>query len=154
MKRLGPWLTLTAGRTRPRPTGHHYVQRHRTISREYERGGHDHPAPTQTPPTTTAAVPFPAEAESVGTIPLACGVTITLEITVAGDKAIAYACDDKSIESRLRGPATTGSLQLTGRNDIELTGARGALVIKMPLLARRGRPAGSFRSRLAWYSPV
>ncbi len=45
------------------------------------------PAPTTPPPPA-----FPAQADYVGKIPTANG-TITLEITVQGDKAVAYACD-------------------------------------------------------------
>ncbi|MFI7668927.1 hypothetical protein [Nocardia sp. NPDC049526] len=126
MKRLGPWLTLAAVTalglvllvinmskdTEPSATNTNAVVTTTPV------------ATTQTPlPTTTAAVPFPGKADYVGTIPLASGGTITLEITVAGDKAIAYACDGKSIESWLRGPATNGSLQLTGKDDAKLTGA-------------------------------
>ncbi|WP_433521896.1 hypothetical protein ACQPZ2_32290 [Nocardia pseudovaccinii] len=126
MKRLGPWLTLAAVAvlglvllvinmskdTDPPAANTNAVVTTTPV------------ATTQTPlPTTTAAVPFPGKADYVGTIPLASGGTITLEITVAGDKAIAYACDGKSIESWLRGPATNGSLQLTGKDDAKLTGA-------------------------------
>ncbi|WP_433598590.1 hypothetical protein ACQPXH_23010 [Nocardia sp. CA-135953] len=138
MKRLGPWLTLAAVAvlglvllvinmskdTEPSTANTNAVATTTPV------------ATTQTPPPTTAAsVPSPGKADYVGTIPLASGGTITLEITVAGDTAIAYACDGKSIESWLRGPATNGSLQLTGKDDAKLTGtfdgkaARGTLWI-------------------------
>src|SRR3981081_4143297 len=58
------------------------------------------PAPTPAPP----APAFPAKADYVGKIPTAKG-TITLDITVEGNKAVAYACDGNSIESWLRGSA-------------------------------------------------
>jgi hypothetical protein len=74
--------------------------------------------------TTTAAVPppatppppaFPAKADYVGTIPTATG-TITLEITVDGDKAIAYACDGNTVESWLRGSAVNGAVSLANKD--------------------------------------
>src|SRR5262245_55685381 len=55
------------------------------------------PAPSTPPPPA-----FPAKADYVGKIPTA-NDTITVEITVQGDKAIAYACDGNKIESWLRG---------------------------------------------------
>ncbi|MFD0362459.1 hypothetical protein ACFQZZ_13515 [Nocardia sp. GCM10030253] len=79
---------------------------------------------TQPQPTTgtPAATPFPVKADYIGTIPVQSGGTITLSITVQGDKATAYACDGKSIESWLQGSATNGSLRLTGKNDARLEG--------------------------------
>src|SRR6185436_17780199 len=72
--------------------------------------------------TTTAAVatpapppPFPAQADYVGKIPTANG-TITLEITVQGDKAIAYACDGNTVESWLRGSAGNGAVSLANKD--------------------------------------
>jgi hypothetical protein len=74
--------------------------------------------------TTTAAVPppatppppaFPAKADYVGKIPTATG-TITLEITVDGDKAIAYACDGNTVESWLRGSAVNGAVSLANKD--------------------------------------
>ncbi|WP_433193413.1 hypothetical protein ACQP1G_32270 [Nocardia sp. CA-107356] len=125
MRRLGPWLTLAAvavlglvllvinmSKDTEPPAAKTNTVATTTVPT------------TQAPPTTAApaTAPFPAKADYVGRIPLASGGTITLEITVAGDKAIAYACDGKSIESWLRGSATNGSLQLTGKDDAELTG--------------------------------
>ncbi|MEV5839241.1 hypothetical protein [Nocardia sp. NPDC052112] len=125
MKRLGPWLTLAAVAVLA------LVLLVTNMSKDTEPSTANTnvvvtttPATTRTPPSTaTAAVRFPGKADYVGTIAPASGGTITVEITVAGDKAIAYACDGKSIESWLRGPATNGSLQLTGKDDAELTGA-------------------------------
>lgn len=58
---------------------------------------------------------FPAKADYVGKIPIASGV-ITLDITVEGDKAIAYACDGNSIESWLRWPAVNGTVSLANKD--------------------------------------
>src|SRR6476619_4540869 len=72
--------------------------------------------------TTAAAAPstppppaFPAQADYVGKIPTANG-TITLEITVQGDKAVAYACDGNTIESWLRGSAVNGAVSLANKD--------------------------------------
>ncbi|WP_330253812.1 hypothetical protein OG874_04210 [Nocardia sp. NBC_00565] len=125
MKRLGPWLTLAAVAVLG------LVLLVINMSKDTEPSTANTNAvvttttgpTTQAPPTTPPSVPFPGKADYVGTIPLAAGRAITLEITVAGDKATAYACDGKAIESWLQGSATNGSLQLTGKNDAELTGA-------------------------------
>lgn len=71
------------------------------------------PAPT-TPPAPPAAA-FPAKADYVGKIPTATG-TITLDITIEGDKAVAYACDGNTIESWLRGSAVNGALSLANKD--------------------------------------
>jgi hypothetical protein len=68
------------------------------------------PAPSTPPPPA-----FPAKADYVGKIPTANG-TITLEITVDGDKAIAYACDGNTVESWLRGSAVTGAVSLANKD--------------------------------------
>jgi hypothetical protein len=68
------------------------------------------PAPSTPPPPA-----FPAKADYVGKIPTANG-TITLEITVDGDKAIAYACDGNTIESWLRGSAVNGAVSLANKD--------------------------------------
>jgi hypothetical protein len=73
-------------------------------------------APTPPPaPTTPPAPAFPANADYVGKIPIASGV-ITLEITVEGDKAVAYACDGNTIESWLRGSAVNGVVSLANKD--------------------------------------
>jgi len=66
-------------------------------------------------PTTPPPPAFPAQADYVGKIPTANG-TITLEITVQGDKAVAYACDGNTIESWLRGSAVNGALSLANKD--------------------------------------
>jgi len=71
------------------------------------------PAPT-TPPAPPPAA-FPAKADYVGKIPSANG-TITLDISVAGDKALAYACDGNTIESWLRGSAVNGAVSLASKD--------------------------------------
>lgn len=73
------------------------------------------PAPQPPAPTTPPPPAFPAKADYVGKIPIANG-TITLEITVEGDKAIAYACDGNTVESWLRGPAVNGTVSLANRD--------------------------------------
>ena len=68
------------------------------------------PAPSTPPPPA-----FPAQADYVGKIPTANG-TITLEITVQGDKAVAYACDGNTVESWLRGSAVNGAVSLANKD--------------------------------------
>lgn len=68
------------------------------------------PAPSTPPPPA-----FPAKADYVGKIPIASGV-ITLEITVDGEKAVAYACDGNTIESWLRGSAVNGVVSLANKD--------------------------------------
>ncbi|WP_006245834.1 hypothetical protein [Mycolicibacterium tusciae] len=89
------------------------------------------PVAAPTPLTTTAATPpapaFPAKADYVGKVPTANG-TITLDIAVEGDRAVAYACDGTSIESWMRGSAVNGAVSLvskdgTGRLEGRLDGA-------------------------------
>ena len=72
-------------------------------------------APAPPPPSTPPPVAFPAKANYVGKIPTATGV-ITLEVTVDGQKAIAYACDGNSVEVWLRGTATNGVLALASKD--------------------------------------
>ena len=69
------------------------------------------PAPPSTPPPA----PFPAKADYVGEIPIKTGV-ITLEITVDGDKAIAYACDGNTVEVWLSGSAENGVVRLANKD--------------------------------------
>ena len=73
------------------------------------------PVPPPPPPSTPAPVGFPAKANYVGKIPTATG-HITLEITVGGAKAIAYACDGKHVEAWLRGSATDGAVSLASKD--------------------------------------
>ena len=68
--------------------------------------------PAPSPPPRPA---FPAKADYVGKIPTANG-TITVEITVHGDKAVAYACDGNTIESWLRGSAANGVVSLASKD--------------------------------------
>jgi hypothetical protein len=72
------------------------------------------PAPPPPAPSTSPPPAFPAQADYVGKIPTANG-TITLEITVQGDKAIAYACDGNTVESWLRGSAGNGVVSLANK---------------------------------------
>ena len=68
------------------------------------------PAPSWPPPPA-----FPAQADYVGKIPTANG-TVTLEITVQGEKAVAYACDGSKVESWLRGSAVNGAVRLANKD--------------------------------------
>ncbi len=72
-------------------------------------------SPAPLPPSTPPPAAFPARANYVGNIPTAAGV-IALEITVDGQKAIAYACDGNTVEVWLRGPATNGALALANED--------------------------------------
>lgn len=124
MKRLGPWLTLAAVAVLG------IVLIAVNMSRETEPATANTNSPPASPvsatsaaPATTVATPqFPPKADYVGTIPPASGAPITLAITVQGDRAIAYACDGRTVESWLQGPVSNGTLQLTGRNDAKLDG--------------------------------
>ena len=73
------------------------------------------PAPPPPAPSTSPPPAFPAQADYVGKIPTANG-TITLEITVQGDKAVAYACDGNTVESWLRGSAVNGAVSLANKD--------------------------------------
>ncbi|OKH80446.1 hypothetical protein EB75_20630 [Mycobacterium sp. ST-F2] len=70
---------------------------------------------TSTTPTPPPPAPFPAKADYVGKINTSTGV-ITLDIAVSGQKAVAYACDGKSVETWLTGPAEAGTVTLTNKN--------------------------------------
>ncbi|OKH81716.1 hypothetical protein EB75_14485 [Mycobacterium sp. ST-F2] len=65
--------------------------------------------------TTTVPTPFPAKADYVGKIATAGGV-IALDISISGKKAVAYACDGKTVETWLTGPAEAGSVKLTDKD--------------------------------------
>lgn len=73
------------------------------------------PPPAARPAPAPAPVQFPAKAEYVGKIPTANGA-ITLDITVEGDNATAYACDGNTVESWLRGPAANGTVNLANND--------------------------------------
>jgi hypothetical protein len=82
----------------------------------YSRSTTTLPTTAATPaPSAPPSPAFPAKADYVGKIPTANG-TITVEITVDGDKAIAYACDGNTIESWLRGDATNGAVSLASKD--------------------------------------
>ena len=70
------------------------------------------PPPTPAPPPPPA---FPAKADYLGKISNPNGTT-TVEITVDGDKAIAYACDGKKVEAWLRGSAVNGAVSLANKD--------------------------------------
>src|SRR5262245_43330400 len=73
------------------------------------------PSTARPAPATPPSPQFPAKADYVGKIPTAGG-TITLEITVNGDAAVAYACDGNSVEAWLRGSALNGALNLANKD--------------------------------------
>jgi hypothetical protein len=68
------------------------------------------PSPSTPPPPA-----FPAKADYVGKISTANG-PITLEITIDGDKAVAYACDGNTIESWFRGSSANGTVSLANKD--------------------------------------
>jgi hypothetical protein len=73
-------------------------------------------APAPPPPPAVPPPPaFPAKADYVGKIPTANG-HITVEVTVMGDKAVAYACDGNTVESWLWGSARAGAVSLTSKD--------------------------------------
>jgi hypothetical protein len=79
-------------------------------------------APAPPPPNIPPPVAFPSRAHYVGEIPTAAGV-ITLEVTIDGQKAIAYACDGNAVEVWLRGTAANGVLALSNKDETSrLTG--------------------------------
>ena len=76
------------------------------------------PSTSQAAPTTAtapAAVPFPAAADYQGKVETKVGV-ITLDISVKGAAARAYACDGKAVETWLSGPADAGVVNLTSKD--------------------------------------
>jgi hypothetical protein len=72
-------------------------------------------APAPPAPSTPPPPAFPAKADYVGKIPTATG-TITVEVTVKGDKAVAYACDGAKVESWLWGSAVNGAVSLASKD--------------------------------------
>ena len=127
-KKIGPLLTLAAVVALG---GGIWLA---NVSQETEPPAPATPAAQSTTTTTTAALPtpslpstpppvaFPAKANYVGKIPTAAG-TITLEVTIDGQKAIAYACDGNAVEVWLRGTATKGALALANKDQTSrLTG--------------------------------
>jgi hypothetical protein len=72
-------------------------------------------APAPSAPPAPPPVQFPAKADYVGKIPTNSGV-ITLEITVNGTNAVAYACDGNTVETWLRGSAQNGAVTLANKD--------------------------------------
>jgi hypothetical protein len=120
MKIRGPMVTLAAvaalgvgiwvvnvSKEEPAPSGKPVAEATTTTATT--------PAPAPATPPAPPAAAFPSKADYVGKIPTANG-TITLDIAIEGDKAIAYACDGNSIESWLRGSATNGALSLASKD--------------------------------------
>ncbi len=106
---VGIWL-VNVSKEEPAPPGKPVAEATTTTATTPATAA---PAPT-TPPAPPAAA-FPAKADYVGKIPTATG-TITLDITIEGDKAVAYACDGNTIESWLRGSAVNGALSLANKD--------------------------------------
>jgi hypothetical protein len=110
------------------------------VSQETEAATPSRPVAESTAPTPAAQAPappstplppppasFPAKADYVGKIPTKTGV-ITLDITVEGNKAKAYACDGNTVEAWLSGSAENGVVKLwnkdrTSRLDGRLEGS-------------------------------
>lgn len=121
MKIRGPLVTLAAvavlgagillvnmSKEEPAPQANPYSQATTTAAAAT-------PAPPPSAPSTPPPPAFPAQADYVGKIPTANG-TITLEITVQGNKAVAYACDGNTVESWLRGSAVNGAVSLANKD--------------------------------------
>jgi hypothetical protein len=103
---IGIWL-VNVSKEEPAPPGNPVAESTTTAATT--------PATAAPPSPSTPPPAFPAKADYVGTIPTANG-TITLEITVEGDKAVAYACDGSTVESWLRGSAANGALSLANKD--------------------------------------
>jgi hypothetical protein len=101
----GLWLVNVSQETATAPPGEPVAASTTTIA----------PAPPP-PPSTPPQVAFPAKATYVGKIPIRSGV-ITLDITVNGKEAVAYACDGKTIEAWLKGSAKNGVLSLVSKDE-------------------------------------
>jgi hypothetical protein len=99
----GLWLMNVSQETEPAPPSKPVAASTTTV------------APSPPPPSTPPRVAFPAKANYVGKIPIRTGV-ITLEITVNGKEAVAYACDGNTIEAWLKGSATNGALSLASKD--------------------------------------
>jgi len=108
--------------------------------------------PAPMPPSVPPPEAFPPKSDYVGKIPSDHG-HITLEITVEGNQAVAYACDGNTVEVWLKGSAEDGAVQLankanTSRLDGELHGGEvtGTLLLKQAPLqftaAAAAPPAG------------
>jgi hypothetical protein len=106
---IGIWL-VNVSKEEPAPPGKPVAESTTTAATTPATAA---PAPTTRPVPPPPA--FPAKADYVGKIPTANG-TITLEITVDGDKAVAYACDGNTVESWLRGRAANGALSLANKD--------------------------------------
>jgi hypothetical protein len=72
------------------------------------------PPPPPPAPSTPPSESFPAKATYLGKIPTKTGV-ITLDITVNGSKAVAYACDGNRVEVWLNGSASNGTVSMAGK---------------------------------------
>jgi hypothetical protein len=79
------------------------------------------PPPTASPrPTATALVNVPSRADYAGEVN---GGGASVAIAVHGSQAIAYVCNGYVIEAWLKGTATAGKLDLTGKNHARLKAA-------------------------------
>lgn len=66
-------------------------------------------------PTTPPQAVFPRQADYVGKVPIVGG-DITLEITVDGKEAVAYACDGDTVEVWFAGNAENGVVNLSNKD--------------------------------------
>ncbi|MFC6011927.1 hypothetical protein [Nocardia lasii] len=126
MTRVGPWVTLAAvavlggglvvvnmSKEDPAPVAVETASASAAVTPG---------AVASTDQSAAPAPDFPETADYVGTIGLASGGTMTVSITVEGDRAVAYACDGAKVESWSQGSAEGGALRLTGKNDATLEG--------------------------------
>jgi hypothetical protein len=100
-------------------------------------------APTSTTPA--APTPFPARARFVGEAQTANG-TIPVSITVDGDRAKVYVCDNRRIEAWLQGSARDGLVDARGRGANRLTGSHDATGISGTVQVT-GYPEWSFTAQ-------
>ncbi|MBH0780141.1 hypothetical protein [Nocardia bovistercoris] len=147
MKRLGPWITLAAVAVlgivllivnmskETEPTATTTATTAVTTTAVTTTAA---PAPSSAP-AAPPAPGFPAQADYVGKIAERAAGALTLEITVEGGKAVAYACDGRSVESWLQGDVSNGTLRLTGKNGATLDGASTGAGVRGTLAVGDGR---------------
>jgi hypothetical protein len=131
MRHKGPFLTLLAGVAIAAVL---FVLNSNLKVEPSASGGAQTPAgnaqvtnPEAKPPAAQPAPvkKNPATALNVTWAGRVVGGRATVAITAKGDKAIAYVCDGRRVESWMKGTATNGKLELTGAKNASLTGTYG-----------------------------
>jgi hypothetical protein len=109
---VGIWLANIWQRPEPTPASQPVAESPTTAAATPAK----QPSPVTPPPPPAPPPPaFPAKADYVGKIPIDGGV-LTLDISIDGDKAIAYACDGNSIETWRWGGAQNGAVSLWSKD--------------------------------------